>query len=156
MASATYEVPALAIALLSANDRRRAKDYQGYSLEWLPLAANGARVAQEFVVDGSHDFIGLYITGEVTDTAAPPVEQATPQFMINFKIADRSVFDKDAHWRTVVGFATGPFPIPFPLYVPRSAKLVANLSNLTATAFNVRLTIHGLILHNFAQGNRVY
>lgn len=148
MASATYEVTALAMALLSSADRARAKDFTSYSLEWLPLAANASRSNQKFTVQADTDFVGLYITGNMTDTATPPVENATPQATIQFEIADRKSFDKDVHWRQVIGSAAQPFPLPFPWWISRASTLNAYLSNLTATAYNARITIHGFVLHD--------
>src|SRR5919205_372434 len=98
MASSTYEVTALALGLLPASDRARAKDYAAYSLEWLPINANTANVPAQFTVSADVDFVALYLTENATDTANPPVEDAAPQFTLNFKLADRQVFDKNVHW----------------------------------------------------------
>jgi len=157
MAGATYEVPALAIALLAGSDKARSKDYAAYTLEWLPLAASQARVKATFTVDSQVDFVALYATGNATDTANPPVENATPQFLINFNVADRQVFDRDIHWRNAVGSAISPFPIPFPFYMPRATTLTGFLTNLTAVANNVRITFHGFVLHTYGKNeSRAY
>lgn len=151
MASATYEVTALALALLPESDRRRSKDFASYSVEWLPLAASAGRAKASVTIDAQHDFIGLLLTGNSTDTATPPVENATPQFTINFEFADRKVFDKEVHWRNIIGSASTPFPLPFPWWLSRASTLTGLLSNLTATANNARVTVHGFILHDYGR-----
>lgn len=149
MASSTYEVTALALGLLPQSDRARSKDYGAYSLEWLPINAGVANSPQQFTVDANTDFVGLYIAGNATDTANPPVEDTAPQFSVQFKIADHQVFDKAVHWRQVIGSAIAPFPLPFPWWISRAATLTATLTSLTNVNRNVRITIHGFILHTY-------
>ena len=157
MASATYEVPALSLALLPASDRARAKDYAAYSLEWLPINAGVANAQGQFTVDSQTDFVGLFVTGNATDTANPPVEDATLQATINFKLADRQTFDKNVHWRQFVGSAAQPFPLPFPWWIARATTLTAFLTSLTNVNRNVRLTVHGFVLHTYLAGtSRAY
>lgn len=139
----------MAIALLSASDRSRSKDYNAYTLEWLPINAGTSNVQASFTVDSSVDFVGLYMTGEVTDTATPPVEDATPQFLLQLKAADRQLFDRPIHWRMIAGVATQPFPLPFPLWLSRASTLLATLTSLTNVNRNVRLTIHGFVLRQY-------
>lgn len=149
MASSTMEVTALALALLPQSDRVRSKDYQAYSLEWTPINAGAANVPQQFQIDANHDFVGLFLTGNSTDTANPPVEDTTPQLTLMFKAADRQVFDKNVHWRQVIGSGQSPFPLPFPWWLSRATTLFAQLTNLGTAARNVRITLHGFILHTY-------
>jgi hypothetical protein len=149
MASATMDITALALALLPASARALSKDYRAYSFEWVPLAVSAAATPADFTVDPRNDFIGVLVTGNATDTAAPPVENATPQFTLNIKVGESDVFDKNVHWRNFVGSAIAPFPIPFPLYLPRGVKTTARLTNLTAVAGNARITIHGFHIHDY-------
>jgi hypothetical protein len=144
------EVTALALSLLPQSDRVRAKDYAAYSLEWLPINAGTANSPQQFTIDANTDFVGLFLTGNATDTAAPPVEDAAPQFTLQFKLADRTVFDKNVHFRQVIGSAAAPFPLPFPWWISRAATLTASLTSLTNVNRNVRITVHGFILHTYA------
>lgn len=149
MASSSYELPALALALLSASDRARSKDYNAYTLEWLPINGGSANVQASFTVDSSVDFVALYLTGEATDTATPPVEDATPQFLLQLKAADRQLFDRPIHWRNVAGSALQPFPLPFPIWLSKASTLLATLTSLTNVARNVRLTFHGFVLRQY-------
>lgn len=152
MASATYEVPALAIALLPASQREQSKDYAAYTLEWSPLAVSAARTSAKFTIDSSVNFVALYVTGYVTDTAAPPVDVPAPMLTLGLKVADRDLFDRDVHWRNFAGSAIAPMPLPFPLYMPRATTLQGFLSNLSAaTAVVARLTFHGFIIHDYGR-----
>lgn len=151
MASSTYEISALALALLPASDRERAKDYNAYSMEWLPINGGSANVQASFTVDSSVDFVATYVAGEVTDTATPPVEDATPQFMVQLKAADRQLFDKAIHWRALVGNGPAPFPLPFPLWLSKATTLLGTLTSLTNVARNVRLTFHGFVLRQYSR-----
>lgn len=151
MASSTYEVPALALALLPKSDQARSKDYAAYSLEWLPITSGQSNVKAQFTIAADVDFIGLYLTGNSTDTATPPVEDTAPQLMLQFSVADRQVFDKAVHWRQVVGSAIAPFPMPFPWYMPKATTLTGFLTNLGNASRNVRVTVHGFILHTYGR-----
>lgn len=154
MAGATYEIPALAIALLPASERAKSKDYAAYTLEWSPLAVSAARTPAKFTIDSSVNFVALYATGFVSDTAAPPVAIASPVLTLGLKVADRDVFDRDVHWMNIAGSALNPFPLPFPLYMPRATTLTGFLSNLSAaTAVVARLTFHGFVIHDYARDN---
>lgn len=149
MAGSTYEITALALALLSVSDRSRAKDYNAYSMEWLPINGGSANVQASFTVDSSVDFVALYCTGEVTDTATPPVEDATPQLMLQLKAADKQLFDRPIHWRVLVGNGPAPFPLAFPLWLSKASTLLGTLTSLTNVARNVRLTFHGFVLRSY-------
>lgn len=151
MASATFEVPALAIALLPASDRARAKDYAAYSLEWLPIAANAARARAQFTVASDVDFVALYATGYATTNAAPPAVISPYHATLNLFVADRQMFDKDVIWTNFAGSSTSPFPLPFPIWLPKATTVTAVLTDLTTAAAVVRLTLHGFIMHDYAR-----
>ena len=149
MASSTYEITALALALLPASDRARSKDWRAYSLEWVPINAGQANVQAQFQVDTSIDFVALYATGEVTSTAAPPVENAAPQYTLQLNAADTKVFDKNVHWQNIAGSAKQPFPLPFPWWLSKGTTVTGLLTSLFNANENVRLTFHGFALKGF-------
>jgi len=154
MASGSLEITALSLALLPQSQRDRSKDYNAYSIEWLPLVASASQQKSSVTIDSSVDFVAISVSGTVTDTATPPVLNTTPQAMLSLQVADRKLFDKDVHWMNFVGNiggASGPFPLPFPLFLPRATTVTGFLTNLTATAANYRLTIHGYILHDYSR-----
>lgn len=145
-----YDLVGVALRLLDMQNRATdAKDFAGYTLEWLPLAANAQRQKASFTVNSDVDFVALSATWYATDTGAPPVEQLTLQALINLSLADRQVFDRDTHIKAAFGQqTTNGFPLLFPLWLPRSSTLTGFLTNLdAANARNVRLTLSGFILH---------
>lgn len=154
MASSTMEVPALSIALLPPSQRAKSMDYNAYSLEWVPLAASASQAKATVTIDSSVDFVALYASGVVTDTATPPVLIASPMAMLSLQVADRKLFDKDVHWMNFVGAVASSssfFPLPFPLFLPKATTVTGFLTNLTATAANYRLTLHGYIIHDYSR-----
>lgn len=151
MASSTYEITALALALLPASDRARSKDWRTYSLEWTPINAGAANVQAQFQVDSSVDFVALLACGEVTSTAAPPVENAAAQYTLQLTAADSKVFDKNVHWRNLAGSAQAPFPLPFPWWLSKGTTVTGLLTSLFNANENVRLTFHGFALKGFGK-----
>ena len=149
MASATYELPALTLALLTPADRLRAKSFTGYSMEWLPILAGAANTQAQFTISSDVDFIGLFITGTATDTASPPNIQSNYMAMLQLKAADRQLFDKPVQWNVVAGSAFSPFILPFPLWLPRATTLTGFLSSLSSINTNVRLAMFGFLLHTY-------
>lgn len=154
MPSASLETAALALALLPASQRARSMDYNAYSIEWLPLAASAAQQKASVTIDSSVDFVATEVSGEVTDTATPPVHNATPMATLQIQVADRKLFDKDVMWTNFVGniaAAPGVHVLPFPLFLPRATTVTGFLTNLTPTAGNYRLTFHGFIIHDYSR-----
>lgn len=149
MASATYEGSAMAVALLPASQRNRSKTYAAYSMEWNPIQGSAASINASFTVDSSTDFVALTVTGNATDTAAPPVADGSFTALLNLKAADRLLFDKPIQWLSFVGTNFNPFPLPFPLWLSKASTLTGILTNLNTAARVVRLTFHGFILQKF-------
>lgn len=150
MALAIYDLLGAAIALLPVKDRLRAKEMAGYSLEWVPTVAGAANQKASFTTDANVDFVSLWATWYVTDTASPPVEQLTPQMMVNFAISGgRNWFDKPIHLKNFCGQqTTAGFPAGFPIWFPRSTTLNGFLTDLANLARNVRITFHGFVLYD--------
>lgn len=150
MPSATYEVPALSLALLPASQRALAKDVAAYSMEWLPLpAAPAVNTAAQFVTDANTDFVALFASGFVTDTSNPPVVNFGLMATLQLKLAERTLSNIPVHWLNIVGSAAAPFPLPFPLFMPRATTLQGLLTSFQTTNMNARLTFHGYVLHSY-------
>jgi len=150
MPQPVYDLIGVALRLLDMQGRAGdAKDFAGYTFEWLPLAANAQRQKASFTVNSDVDFVAVSATWYATDTAAPPAEQLAPMALINLSLADRQIFDKDTFLKAAFGQqVTNGFPLMFPLWLPRSTTLSGFLTNLDAVnARNVRLTFSGFILH---------
>jgi hypothetical protein len=150
MASPIYDLLGAALFMLGADVRARAKEYCFYSLEWVPMTAAASNQKATFTVDSNNDFVGLLATWYATDTAAPPVEIAAPQVMINLAVSGgRNWGDKPVHLKNFCGQqTTAGFPTVFPIWLARSTTLNAFITDLANTARNIRITIHGFALYD--------
>lgn len=149
MASAMYEISALAIALLPANQRNLSKVFTSYAMEWNPIQGSAANVNASFTVDSATDFVALTIAGNAVDQAAPPNNDANFTALLNLKVADRLLFDKPVSWPAFVGTSFNPFPLPFPLWCSKASTITGILTNLNTANRVARLTFHGFILQSF-------
>jgi hypothetical protein len=142
----------MAIALLPASQRDLAKDYMVYSMEWLPALASPANTPASFTIDAqAGDFVALFVSGFVTDTASPPVTDFGLAATLQLKLAERTVFDKPVHWTNFVGSGVGPFPLPFPLYLPAATTLTGTITSFQTANRNARLSFHGFLLHTYSK-----
>lgn len=150
MGLAIYDLLGAAVALLPQAWKTRAKEYGGYSLEWTPMTANTSNQKATFTTDANVDFVGLFPTWYVTDTAAPPVEQLTPQIMLQLSLSGgRNWFDKPVHLKNFCGSqSTNGFPFAFPIWLPRSSTVNAFITDLAGLARNVRITFHGFVIYD--------
>lgn len=149
MASAIYEMTALALALLPANQRNRSKVFAGYAMEWNPIQGSAASINASFTVDSSTDFVGLLCVGNSVDQAAPPNNDANFTALLNLKVADRLIFDKPVSWPAFVGTSFNPFALPFPLWCSKASTVTGILTNLNTANRVARLTFYGFLLQNF-------
>lgn len=149
MASATYEIPALSLALLPASQRALAKDVAAYSMEWLPVTAGQVNAPAQFVTDANTDFVALFVSGFVTDTSNPPVVDFGFMASLQLKLAERTLFNIPVHWLNFVGSAAGPFPLPFPWFMPKATTLQGLVNSFQTASRNARLTFHGYVLHTY-------
>lgn len=149
MSSAMYEITALALALLPANQRNRSKVYAAYAMEWNPIQGGAASINASFTVDSQTDFVAISVTANVSDQSAPPVQDNSFTALLNLKVADRLLFDKPLSWNAFVGTAFNPFPLPFPLWCSKASTITGILTNLNTANRVARLTFHGLLLMNF-------
>lgn len=149
MASAIYEMTALALALLPASQRNRSKVFAGYAMEWNPIQGSAASINASFTVDSQTDFVGLLAVGNATDQSAPPVFDTNFTALLNLKVADRLIFDKPVSWPAFIGTNFGPFPLPFPLWCSKASTITGILTNLNTANRVVRLTFFGFLLMNF-------
>lgn len=149
MASSTYEIPALSIATLPASQRALAKDVAAYSMEWLPITAGQQNAPAQFVTDANTDFVALFVSGFVTDTANPPVTDFGFVATLQLFLAERKLFNIPVHWQNFVGSGVGPFPLPFQWFMPKATTLIGSLNSLQTASRNARLTFTGYVLHTY-------
>lgn len=149
MASAMYEMTALALALLPASQRNRSKVFAGYAMEWNPIQGSAASINASFTIDSQTDFVALTVIGNATDQSAPPVNDGNLTALLNLKVADRLIFDKPVAWTAFVGANANQFPLPFPLWCSKASTVTGILTNLNTANRVVRLTFYGFLLMNF-------
>lgn len=149
MASATFELPALSISLLPASQRALAKDVAAYSMEWLPVTAGQVNAPAQFVTDANTDFVALFVTGFVTDTANPPAVDFGLAATLQLKLAERTLFNIPVHWTNFVGAALTPLALPFPWFMPKATTVQGLLNSFQTASRNARLTFTGYVLHTY-------
>lgn len=144
------------LQLLAPKKRQFARAWGGYMMTWLPLAASAANVQGQLTTQDDSDFIIMRMRAYVTSDAAPPVENATPQMTMTLQIGTTDFFPVNAamHLQQLAvssGDRRG-FELEYPVYVSAQTTLIAKLTNLAATAYNVRLAFWGIRIFNRPPG----
>jgi hypothetical protein len=138
--------------LLPAAKRKNARLDAFYSLTWLPLAASAAAIKATVTTQDDSDFIAMRLVAYTTDTATPPVENTTPQATLTLQIGSNQLMpdatglhigmlSASAAYRTAYEFS-------YPIWIARQTTLTGFLTNLTATAWNVRIHLEGIRIMN--------
>ena len=131
------------LGLLPVEMWDKQKDYFIYSIEFLPLAASGSATAQVNIQSDSHFLIEL-ITGVVTDVTNATFLANVPELVnLTDSGSGRNFFDKPVHWNNLFGTAQLPGVLPFPKIINAGSTLTVGLTNLEATARNVRISFIG-------------
>ena len=126
----------------------RETDFFVHTIEVLPLTANA--VGQTASVQISDDG-GFLITG--ISAIVTLVDNTTNQafWPITIELLDsasgRYFGDKPIHLQNLAGSAQLPYNLTRPKPISRATAISARLNNLSATAFNVRLSLHGIKLY---------
>jgi hypothetical protein len=145
------------IRLIPQGKQQNARSWGAYTLLWLPLAANGASVAASVTTQDDSDFIVMRAKATVTDTATPPVENATPQATITLQIGGVVLFPdgNPVHIQQLAVSAADRrgHELEFPQLIAPQTTLQAKATNLTATAMNIRIVLFGLRVFNFARAS---
>jgi hypothetical protein len=142
-----------ALSLMSQEQQKRARLEAFYSLTWLPLAASAGNAKATVTTQDDSDFLALRLRAYVTDTAATPAENETPQATLLLSIGS-NVLMPDQNGLHIGTFTCSKasragLDFAFPTYVARSTTLTAFLTNLTPTAMNVRIWLEGIRLMNY-------
>lgn len=131
------------LGLLPTEMWDKQKDYFIYSLEFLPLAASGIAAAAVNIQSDSHFLIEL-ITGVATDVTNATFIANVPELVnMTDSGSGRNFFDKPVHWNNLFGTAQLPGVLPFPKVINAGSTLTIQLTNLEATARNVRISLIG-------------
>lgn len=135
----------------------RARDWFTYTCDYsaatVVLAASAVGQEAGFVVQNDSDFLALSITAVAATNATPPVEQAHQQFTIQIRDTGSGAnwLDRATHIQNVAGrLAMGsagsvtPGTLEQPRFVPAASQVTVQLTNLTATAFQVWIAFRGV------------
>lgn len=142
------------LRLLAPDKQGKAMLWATYSLTWLPLAASAASVKSTVVTQDDSDFIPMRMKAYVTDNATPPVEVTGPQATFTLSIGSNSLMPDGTPLHigaANVNATKGKgHEFEYPVIVARSTTMTALLTNLTATAMNVRIALFGIriMAHN--------
>jgi hypothetical protein len=140
------------LGLLPKQLWNRPKDLFIYGAEFLPIAASGAPKV-DINIEADSDFLIMAANAVVTDTAdaivastANGFDKFNPPFLVTLTTtgSGRSMMNTGISLANL--FGTGQFPAvwTFPKLLRASTTFSVTLQNLVATAFNVRLSFHGI------------
>lgn len=137
-----------ALRLVPDEFRNMGKLWSCYSMLYLPLAASAPNAKATVTTQDDSYFLALSMEAYATDTAAPPVELTAPQATLLLTLASNNLMPdgNPLHIATMNTNATkvGDEDLEFPLWIPPSTTLTAQVNNLTATAMNLRIAFKGI------------
>jgi hypothetical protein len=137
-----------ALRLVPDEFRSMGKIWANYSLLYLPLALSAANAKATVTTQDDSYFLGMTMEAYATDTATPPVELTAPQATVLFQLASNLLMpdQNPVHVSTFNTCATknGEEDLDFPIWVPPSTTLTGLVTNLTATAMNLRIRFRGI------------
>lgn len=132
--------------------RERARDFFGYTIDFVPLGASATTI-QEVNIQSDSDFIVGAAVAVVTDTANTTRLGFVPQLVQLFSAGSgRNLFSNATHFENVFGTAQEPAIWPIPKLLAAGSTFSAQLQNLEATARNVRLCFLGFKVFVFSAG----
>ncbi len=147
------------LGLLPKSLWNRQKDFFVYGSEFLPIAASQT-ASQEITIQADSDFIvmsGVAVVTDVSDATVGSTVNAFDKFNPPFlaTITDtgsgRAFMDSGVPFRNLYGPGELPAIWPFPKMIRASSVLSTRLENLTATAFNVRLSYFGIKVFGYKE-----
>ncbi len=129
----------------------RRKDPWVQTIEVLPAAANSSNGSGTSQVADDGDFVAVYLTAVVTNTDNVTFV-AYPSWPLLVSIEDsgagRAFMDIPVHLANIAGTAQLPYILPYPKMVERASTISMSVQNFAAaTAYNIRLSIHGVKLY---------
>lgn len=132
-----------------AEAKGRVSDFYVHCIELLPLLASAPGQTAGVTISDDGDFIITAITASVT-----AVDNVTflPDGQWPFTVemtdtgAGRQISDKAIHMQSFAGTARQPKELDRPKFLERSTTLSLRVANLSAVAYNVRLSFHGVKL----------
>ena len=123
----------------------KTKDFFIYGTQFVPLAASAVAANQEIQIQSDSHFVIMAAVGTVTDVAntaavGPPVPQTVRLFDTG---SGRELQNHDVHFDNMFGDAQLPAYWTYPKLIKAASTFRVELTNLEATARNVRLDFWG-------------
>lgn len=139
-----------AFPLLPPELASKAKDYFAYSFDFLPLAANST-ATESIQIQADSSYLMMAVSGTARDPAAVATVFDPPAVTVQFDSSGsgRLLQNRAVDWDNIVGSAELPYLLSFPKWLDANSTLDAQLSNLGAQAYDIRLTLHGFKLFDF-------
>lgn len=128
----------------------RVSDYYAHTIELLPLAASAAAQTATVQISDDGDFIVTEISVVVTavdNTTFLPDGQWPILVAMLDSGSGRALADKPMHLGNFAGTGRQPRKLDRPKFIERATALTGTFTNLAATNYNVRLTLHGVKLY---------
>jgi hypothetical protein len=109
------------------------------------LVGAGATVQKALILDQDADFSVQKLTGWVTDQGVPPVWQAQPLLLVQFRSggSGRDVFSQAVPFSALFGTGQLPFILPTPRIIRRGSTVTWEITNIGATAYTAYLLTIG-------------
>lgn len=147
-------VPGIYADYLPDKLKGRDRDFFGYRVESLPLAAAGV-ATPTMTIEGDSEFLAVSIVGVARDPAAVTTVFAFPAITLNIYESGtgRNFFSGPVDWGCRVGTALQPAFLPYPKLLKRTAILTWTFTNLDAAqAYDIRLILEGFKIFDMARG----
>lgn len=139
-------------SLLPAWARNRAKDFFGYNVTFLPLAA-GQTLTGTIAIQNDSDFFAIKANIFITDPAnANPVDPDSALLLALIKDSGsgRDLMDEPSPVASYFGTGQRPGYFPMPKIIRRASTLSTQVQNLDlANGFNVRVSYLGFKVFDF-------
>jgi hypothetical protein len=127
---------------------KRRKDTYIHTIEVVPLAASAGAGTGSVQISDDGDFLAVFLTATVRLAADHTTIVANPAVLVSIKDsgAGRDFMDKAVDIGNLAGTAQLPLILPYPKFFERATNLTATVQNLAATAYDLRISIHGVKL----------
>lgn len=148
---------------LPAQYWNRARDWfvfnADFSASTAVLAASAVAQESSFQVQNDSDFLVLAISAVVATNATPPIEQAFRQITIQIRDTGSSAnwFDRGTALDNIAGKMNSGAggvqrgELEHPRFIPAASQVTVQLTNLTATAWQVWLAFRGAKIYRTLQ-----
>ena len=120
------------------------EDFFVYQPDPILVPAGGIE-AGNLIFDQDADFDVQKLTGWVTDQGAPPVVQAAPLLLVQWRAggSGRDIFHRPIPYAALFGDGQLPFILPTPRLIVKGSTVIWTVTNLSATAYTVYLDMIG-------------